>query len=95
MNENIIYVTIISSEDRDGYCYERMYINDKSQISVSPLCECPEDAIIGRDLISCGEIADLMCDAVQWGIEGKKIIFNYEEVEDVYDFSIKEYLNSK
>lgn len=39
--------------------------------NVYPLCECPEDAIIGRDLISCTEIADAMKFAYEAGKAGE------------------------
>lgn len=42
--------------------------------SVRPLCECPEDAIIGRGLISCGRIIDLMKLAYQAGKNGEEFV---------------------
>ena len=33
-----------------------MYINDKEVLSVYSLSECPEDAIIGRSLVSCYDV---------------------------------------
>jgi len=57
-------------------------ISDKKTqtISVYPLSECPEDAIIGRDLISCGEIANLMKIAYEAGKNGEEL--EIEELED-------------
>lgn len=46
---------------------------------VGPLCECPEDAIIGRDLISCGAIISYMRKAYEAGVNGEPFIV--EEVE--------------
>lgn len=42
--------------------------------SVYPLCECPEDAIIGRSLISCSEIADAMKFAYDAGKAGELFV---------------------
>ena len=48
--------------------YQKMYIDGEKSISIYPLCECPEDAIIGRDLISCVEISELMERAYNAGL---------------------------
>ncbi len=58
--------------------WQDMFIDGKHKISVYPLCECPEDAIIGRDLISCEEIADLMKLAYEAGKNGEKFDVNNE-----------------
>lgn len=42
--------------------------------SVHSLCECPEDAVIGRGLISCGMIIDLMKLAYQAGKNGEEFV---------------------
>ena len=44
------------------------------QESVYPLCECPEDAIIGRRLISCGKIINLMKLAYQANKNGEEFV---------------------
>lgn len=69
----------IHSEIND-YDYEsqtmQVETNVKNSIyfSVYPLCECPEDAIIGRDLISCDEIAEAMKVAYEAGKAGEDFI---------------------
>lgn len=57
--------------DNEGNCIENEY--------VGPLCECPEDAIIGRDLISCDTIIKYMRMAYEAGVNGEPFIV--EEVE--------------
>ena len=42
--------------------------------SVRPLCECPEDAVIGRGLVSCNRIIDLMKLAYQAGKNGEEFV---------------------
>lgn len=58
--------------------FDRMEINDNdgnriTKESVYPLCECPEDAIIGRSLISCSRILDLMLLAYNAGKNGEEL----------------------
>ena len=54
--ENKTYKVVVNQEedDYDGVCYESIN-NDMMQFSVSNLCECPEDAIIGRDLFDADD----------------------------------------
>lgn len=49
-------------------------VGEHSGFSVYPLCECPEDAIIGRDLISCNEIAEAMKIAYEAGKAGEDFL---------------------
>lgn len=46
---------------------------------VSPLCECPEDAIIGRSLVSCATIIDYMRKAYEAGKNGEDFKVENEE----------------
>ena len=64
---------ILINREFDEYDGERqhMYINDKSAVTVQSLFDCPEDACIGRDLVSCIEIADFMKLAYDAGIRGE------------------------
>jgi hypothetical protein len=80
-------VEVISTTDIDGYERERMIINGKESVNVGPLCECPEDAIIGRDLISCIEILDLMRIAFEAGKSGESLDGTIKEVpiDNFYD----------
>ena len=53
-------------------------------MSVCDLWECPEDAILGRDLNSMEEVADLMYLAYQAGKKGEvqdRETIEYEEEE--------------
>lgn len=50
MDDKLFKVIVNQEEDEyEGVCYESID-NDMMQFHVSNLCECPEDAIIGRDL---------------------------------------------
>lgn len=59
----------------EGITYEQVNNEEKCLFSVSNLNECPEDAIIGRDLFD----ADDYLKAVRYGIELAKQ--GYDEVE--------------
>lgn len=47
--DNKLFKVVVNQEkdEYEGVCYERIN-NDMMQFSVGNLCECPEDAIIGR-----------------------------------------------
>lgn len=73
-------ITIITGQNSD-YCeWQKMKIDGKSACSVYPLYDCPEDAIIGRDLISCTQIAEYMRMAYEAGKNGE--VFEIEEAQD-------------
>jgi hypothetical protein len=66
----------------DNYDYsinEAMYIDNKRILNVYPLHECPEDACIGRDLISCRTIANLMKQAVDVTQSGESFEYHFIE----------------
>lgn len=75
-------VVIEAWEDSYGCLrHERMKVDGKNSLSVHPLCECPEDAIIGRDLVGCCDVADLMQMAHAAGIAGEPFICDVIDVE--------------
>lgn len=51
-----VYKVIVNQEkdEYDGVCWE-FIDNDMMQFHVSNLCECPEDAIIGRSLFDADD----------------------------------------
>lgn len=56
------------STDYDGNEIHDLFINDKEDLSIRSLSECPEDAIIGRDLIDGNQIIDY----IQMGYDAAK-----------------------
>lgn len=58
----------ISGEDKDDGPRHEVEIDGKFYRKVSPLCECPEDAIIGRDLVDGNDI----CKYIQMGFDAAK-----------------------
>ena len=73
----------LAEQETDG-CLEmqQLFINGKLRESVSPLCECPEDAIIGRGLISCDDIIDYMKMAYEAGKAGETLDISDRDWED-------------
>jgi hypothetical protein len=78
--DEVVIVKVVTSENSDGAIMDKLLINGKEKLRVYPLYECPEDAIIGRDLISCGDIASFLEDFLKAN-QGKKVKFEYEEVD--------------
>lgn len=73
-------IKIIIGKSNDHVEWQEMAINGKNVCSVFSLCECPEDAMIGRGLISCAEIATYMRQAHEAGKNGEE--FEIEEIMD-------------
>lgn len=46
--------------DDDGYNSQWLYIDNEEVLYMYDLNETPEDAVIGRDLISCEQIGELI-----------------------------------
>lgn len=51
-----ITIRVETETDKDYYTRQTLYANDSEIAYVSDLSECPEDAIIGRDLVDCSDI---------------------------------------
>lgn len=78
MKEKLYPIKITELMSYDYPSWQRVewdYDDFKGSYSVHDLCECPEDAIIGRDLFS----ADDFLKAIQFGIElGYKGYTNFD-----------------
>lgn len=72
-----MHVNINVSQDYNGLERHEITItheNKTSEIYIGALCECPEDAIIGRDLIDGFQILDLMRIAYEAGKNEEEFI---------------------
>ena len=58
--------------------WEEMSLNGKGLYSVRDLCECPEDAIIARDLTCSHEVYSLMKIAYEAGKRGMLMTLTVE-----------------
>jgi len=85
------YLTVVT--ERGNYRTRQVLFIDatKSQ-GVSDLSECPEDAIIGRDLIDCHDISRWIEKGAVWANAGYELIFNSVETDNLEEFDIEEYL---
>jgi hypothetical protein len=64
-------IVIIASRDGDDFVTEDMKVDGEQRLHVAPLCESPEDAIIGRSLVDCQDVAKLMKEAYEAGKRGE------------------------
>jgi len=71
-------VKIIRGTNSDGADHEEMYIDGKSILSAYPLYECPEDATLERNMISCDEVETLMRKAYEAGKAGEDYSYEVE-----------------
>ncbi|PZX07937.1 hypothetical protein C7437_1011059 [Psychrobacillus insolitus] len=80
MTETVV-VKVESYNDRDGCSREQLLINGESVMYAGPLWECPEDATLERDLLGPSDFVSLLENLIK-NHNGKKIKFEYEEVEE-------------
>jgi len=78
---NVVVVRVESHTDRTFDRSDRLLVNGEEKFRVHSLCECPEDAIIGRDLISCSDISNFLENFLREH-QGKKVKFEYDEMEE-------------
>lgn len=71
-------IKILRGTNRDGDDHEEMYIDGSVVLSAYPLCECPEDATLERDMISCDEVETLMFKAFKAGKAGEDYSYEVE-----------------
>lgn len=65
----------VETENEDYYTTQTLFANDQSIASVSDLSECPEDAIIGRDLVDCNDIKKWIKYGYDAAKRGDELIF--------------------
>lgn len=63
----------VYTKEVDYNISQTLVVDGQEREHVRPLWECPEDAVIGRDLISCGTIASLMKEAHEAGARGEPL----------------------
>lgn len=76
-----VVIKIESCEGWEGFRRERLLIDGSEVMSAGPLTECPEDAILERDLLGPSDFVSLLENIIE-NHNGKKVKFEYEEVEE-------------
>lgn len=71
-----------TGEDGDGYKRHELIINDSLRIYVGSLTHCPEDAIIGRDLIDGNQILRYMKMAYEAGKNGEELVVESGKMDE-------------
>jgi hypothetical protein len=76
-------IVLTSGLNGDGLTYHELEVDGQGVVSIYPLCDCPEDAIIGRILVSGDDIISLMRSAYEEGLAGGEfeVATMTEEVE--------------
>ena len=75
-------IEIFIKENKDDFTTsEQLFINGQIRETVCPLFECPEDAIIGRGLISCQDIVRYMKLAYEAGLKKENFDYSAEKVD--------------
>lgn len=72
MNKTIIRVETITD---DYYTRQTLFANEEEIACVADLSECPEDAIIGRDLVDCNDIQQWIKYGYNAAKRGDELIF--------------------
>ncbi|GGA31994.1 hypothetical protein [Psychrobacillus lasiicapitis] len=80
MPETVV-IKVESCAGWEGLRRERLLITGSEVMDVGPLSECPEDAILERDLVGPIYFVHLF-ERIIKDHNGKKVKFEYEEVED-------------
>ena len=70
----ILVTTKTNSDDLET---QHLSIDGRKCLHVGPLCDCPEDAIIGRDLVSCSDVAAYMQMAYDAAKRGEEFVVEY------------------
>lgn len=77
-------VVKVKYAEPSGWDYGRrevLEIDGREVMSVGPLSDCPEDAILERDLVGPGDFSELLETFIK-NHNGKKIKFETEEVSE-------------
>jgi|WetSurMetagenome_2_1015567.scaffolds.fasta_scaffold618271_3 hypothetical protein len=78
-----MFIVITKGKGWEGFETQSMKIDGQRKLNVHPLCECSEDAIIERDLVSCEQVADFMKEAYDAALRGEEfnVFIEHEEEE--------------
>lgn len=76
-----VTLTVLTGETWEGLCREILLVDGKEYFNVGPLSECPEDAILERDLIGPSEIAEFLESFLQKH-NGKKLVIEYGQLDE-------------
>jgi len=75
-------IKIKTGADSEGLKRETMFIDGKERLHVQALCDCPEDAIIGRNLVSCSQVSRYMREAYEAGKAGQEFNVTFSVADD-------------
>ena len=70
-----ITIRVETETDEDYYTCQELFADDEKIASVNDLTDCPEDAIIGRDLVDCEDIQKWIKYGYDAAKRGDELIF--------------------
>lgn len=77
----IVTVTVVTGVGWEGLRKEVLLIDGEEVLSAAPLSECPEDAILERDLLGPSDFAHLLKNFLIKH-RGKQVRFEYEDAQE-------------
>lgn len=75
-------IELVSGKDWNEAAKFEIKVNGKTKVSAQCLSECPEDAMLERDLNFVYSIPDLMQEAYQAGRSGKKLVISQGHADE-------------
>lgn len=72
-------IELVEGNDFNGDTTHTLYINGEDSYRIHSLSECPEDAIIGRDLVDGNDIISCMKIAYEAGKRGEDVDIIYSK----------------
>ena len=75
-------LTVNSGKTYDYGDWDELQIDGRDVHSSRALCECPEDAILGRSLTAASEIAGWIKDAFELGKNGGELTIECTQEKD-------------
>ncbi|WP_336663541.1 hypothetical protein [Kurthia gibsonii] len=76
-----VTLTVLTGESWEGLRRETLLVDVKEYFSAGPLSECPEDAILERDLIGPSDITEFLESFLQKH-NGKKLVIEYGDLDE-------------
>ncbi len=68
--------------DDNYYSREKLIVDGEEVMEAHDLSDCPEDAILGRNINSMSSVAELMEFAYQAGKRGESFSLEYKELSE-------------
>lgn len=78
---DVVEIKVVTGSDCVGCTHETLYIDGNEVMSAYPLYECPEDAMLERDMLGPSDFVELL-KLLLVNHKGKKLKFIFENEEE-------------